>query len=842
MQKSGDIVLRPHQEEAVEAIVRGLDIPPGKRIPGAGLRATVVAACGTGKTFMAAAAALRLARHGRVLVLLPTLDLLTQTVRQWRLAGHTGPAVAVCSLEDDPQLWQLDVRTTTSAPQLGLWHGRGPVTVYATYASLGVLAEAHEGAYGLPMDVFDLIIVDEAHRTSGSAGKAWADIHHQDVIPAMRRLYMTATPRIWKEQPPRTRAQERELVEARRLAEEKERHEAEAEGRVYVSRPRWDRLPRELACSMDDETVFGAVVYELSLASAISRGLLAKYQIVVAELTDPVVTPERLVSEERYEEQLRGERLAAMQTALLETMAAHGLQTTITFHHRTIEAEAFAAGLHRVAARLHQVDPERHPERVWSGWLCGKHEGAHRQTVLADFGRRAGRAVLANCKVLGEGVDIRSVDSVALIDPKGSAVDIVQAIGRALRQAPGQGKMATLIVPIFLGADEKPEDMLSSNSYRPLIRVLEGLRAHDSRAVEMLAIPQENQKRIVDPSRTVGKAPEEGEEEGRLLLRFAAPRDPALIAKWISYTVINTERQDWRRGAEAALRYWQREGNLDVPYEHVEAEGAFPLGRWLSDQRRAYRAGTMTGERAAELEELGIIWDTADHGFAENLAAARAYYELHGTLAAPRHATALDRALGQWLTNIRRPGGLGKDPDRARRRADQLAAIDPDWNPREHGWTVDWQRHHAYLTQLLAAGARLDDVVPGVTLHGEDVGRWLTTQRRDFSRLNEEQQRRLGELGVKTAVRVRKAAKTAAATGPRAGGGAFQKGLEALAQYIARTGSMKVPRGHVEAVIINGEEHAVRLGVWLSNTKSRRDKLDPAQRATLTELGVEWAQ
>ncbi|MCX4722258.1 Helicase associated domain protein [Streptomyces virginiae] len=838
MQKSGDIVLRPHQEEAVEAIVRGLDIPPGKRIPEAGLRATVVAACGTGKTFMAAAAALRLARHGRVLVLLPTLDLLTQTVREWRLAGHTGPAVAVCSLGDDPQLWQLDVRTTTSAPQLGLWHGRGPVTVYATYASLPVLAEAHEGAYGLPMDVFDLVIVDEAHRTSGSAGKAWADVHRQDVIPAMRRLYMTATPRIWKERPPCTREQGREIEEARRLAEEKEREEAEAAGRVYVSRPRWDRLPKELACSMDDPKVFGPVVYELSLASAISRGLLAKYQIVVAELTDPVVTPDRLNSEERYEEQLRGERLAAMQTALLETMAAHGLQTTITFHHRTVEAEAFAAGLHRVAARLHQVDPVRHPERVWSGWLCGEHEGDHRQAVLGDFGRRAGRAVLSNCRVLGEGVDIRATDSVALIDPKGSAVDIVQAIGRALRQAPGQGKMATLIVPIFLGADEKPEDMLSSNSYRPLIRILEGIRAHDEKAVEMLAIPQEPRKRVVDPSLPVGPVPAEGEEEGRLLLRFAAPRDPAIIAKWISYTVINTERQDWRRGAEAAWRYRQREEHLDVPYEHVEVAGAFPLGRWLSDQRRAFRAGAMTGERAAELEELGIVWDTADAGFEQNLGAARAYYDLHGTLAAPRHATVLDQAVGQWLTNVRRPGGLGKDPGRAQRRAAALAAIDPDWNPGTRGWTVDWQRHYAYLAQLLAEGARLTAVVPGVTRHGEDVGRWLATQRWNWDRLNEEQQRRLGELGVKKAPPARKAAaKTTAAVGPRASGEAFQTGLQALQQYVAREGGL--PGRAVVERLPDGTEH--RTGIWIGNQKARRDKLDQTQLTALAELGVHWA-
>ncbi|GLX41393.1 helicase [Streptomyces roseochromogenus] len=833
------ITLRPHQEEAVEAIIRGLDIPPGKRIPKAGLRATVVAACGTGKTFIAAAAALRLARGGRVLVLLPTLDLLTQTAREWRTAGHGGPAVAVCSLEDNAQLYGLQVRTTTSAPQLGLWHGRGPVTVYATYASLGVIAEAHRGEYGLPMEPFDLVVVDEAHRTSGSAGKAWADVHRQEVIPARRRLYMTATPRIWAERPPRNREQERlerELAEERRRDEETRRKQAQAEGRLYVPLSRWDRLPKEMACSMDDPRVFGPVVYELSLADAITRGLLARYQVVVAELTDPVVTPARLYSEERWEERLRGQRLAAVQTTLLETMAEHDLKTTITFHHRTVEAQAFAEGLDRVAARLHAVDPVRHPATVWAGWLRGEHEAEHRASVLADFGRRAGRAVLANCRVLGEGVDIRAVDSVALIDPKGSAVDIVQAIGRALRQKPDEGKMATLIVPVFLREDEKPEGILTSKSYGPLIRVLNGLRAHDERAVEMLAIPQENQKRVVQPSLSVGEAPKEGDEENRLLLRFAAPRDPALIAKWISYQVFNTERQDWRRGVEAAFRYREREQHLEVPYDHTE--GPYPLGRWLSDQRRAFRAGTMTGERAAELEELGIVWDTADAAFEQNLAAGRAYYELHGTLAAPRGAAILDVQIGQWLTNVRRPGGLGKDPVRAARRAAALAAIDENWNPAEHGWTVDWQRHYAYLTQLLAGGARIEDVAPGVTLHGEDIGRWLATQRRDFTKLNEEQRARLGELGVRKAVRARRApAKTGTTAGPGASSQAFHSGVQALAQYVAREG--RLPGRGVVEVLPDGVEH--RTGIWLGNMKARRDRLDQAQLAALAHLGVDWA-
>ncbi|MFI1949467.1 helicase associated domain-containing protein [Streptomyces virginiae] len=338
------------------------------------------------------------------------------------------------------------------------------------------------------------------------------------------------------------------------------------------------------------------------------------------------------------------------------------------------------------------------------------------------------------------------------------------------------------------------------------------------------------------PSVPVGKAPDEGEEESRLLLRFATPRDPALIAKWITYQVINTEHQDWRRGAEAALRYRQRGEHLDVPYEHVEVEGAFPLGRWLSDQRRTFRAGIMTGERAAELEELGIVWDTADAGFETNLAAARAYYALHGTLAAPRGATILDLAVGQWLTNIRRPDGLGKDPERAERRA---AALDPDWNPGTLGWTVDWQRHHTYLAQLLAEGAQPAAIVPGVTRHGEDIGRWLASQRRNWNRLNEEQQHRLAELGVKKAPQARKAAaKTAAASRPRAGGEAFQKGLQALQQYLAREGGM--PGRAVVERLPDGMEH--RTGIWISNQKARRDRLDTAQLAALANLGIDWAR
>ncbi|MEU3787436.1 Helicase associated domain protein [Streptomyces sp900129855] len=793
------VKLRDHQIEAVAAIVRGLDIPPGG-IPWNGLRGQVHAACGTGKTIIAAASAKRIVPKGRILVLVPTLDLLTQTVQAWRAAGHMGPAVAVCSLQDDPELWNLKVRSTTNPVQLALWHGSGPVTIFGTYASLGVLAEAFQGVYGQKLDPVDLAVVDEAHRTSGSMGKAWADIHDQTIIPAYRRLYLTATPRIWEER------LNREVAEGVR-----------------------DPLPQEMAASMDDEKVFGPVLYKLSLASAVSRGLLARYQIIVLELQDPVVTPEKLMGEERRSEEVRGQRLGALQAALLHTMQQHNLQTCITFHHRTIEAQAYAEGLERVAAKLHADQPERYPARVWADWLCGEHVPERRRGVLGEFGSTAWRAVLSNCRVLGEGVDIRAVDSVALLDPKGAPHDIVQAIGRALRQKPGQGKLASLIVPVFLQPGEQPEDMFTSGSYRPLVKVLEGLRAHDEEAVELLAIPQEPQKDVAQPSVNIGSAPEDGEEESRLLLRFAAPRDPVMVADWVSFNVIDTEKQDWARGWAALKKFTEREQNARVPYGHKE--GAYPLGAWVAEQRRAYGAGQMTGLRARRLEKLGMVWSVADERFQENLEAAKAYYEDHWTLCAPRSAVALDKPVGQWLSNMRRAGALDGHPEWKA----ALEAVDPDWNP---DWPAEWQRHYAALRELVADEEGQAEVLPGFTVHAMDIGKWLARQRKPeiWQALHDGQRERLEQLGITPlAPAPEPEAPAKPSTAPVS---AFDKGVAALAQYKAREGSVTVPRGHVER-LEDGSE--VKLGVWIMNQKGRRSKLTADRLAALAALGLNWA-
>lgn len=226
------------------------------------------------------------------------------------------------------------------------------------------------------------------------------------------------------------------------------------------------------------------------------------------EIHDP--SPVQAPSEEAQ----RGRRLALLQTALLEHAAARNLRTVMTFHQRVEEAMAFAEKMPQTAAELYaaeacdealadadalpksSIDAEfyeleagRHvrPDRVWSAWLCGDHLVAERREALRQFadgidaaGRRVHRAFLASVRVLGEGVDIvgeRGVEAVCFADTRGSQVEIVQNIGRALRPNPdGTNKMARIIVPAFLQPGEDPGDMVASASFRPLAAVLQGLR------------------------------------------------------------------------------------------------------------------------------------------------------------------------------------------------------------------------------------------------------------------------------------------------------------------------------------------------------------------------------
>ncbi|KMO95651.1 helicase [Streptomyces roseus] len=858
-----------------------------------GARGTIVSATGSGKTITAAASALECFPDSRILVTVPTLDLLAQTAQAWRLVGHRAPMIAVCSLEHDPVLNELGVRTTTNPIQLALWAASGPVVVFATYASLVDREDIHgagvdglrkirgpleaalaggERLYGQQMAGFDLAIVDEAHGTAGDLGRPWAAIHDNTRIPADFRLYLTATPRILAAARPQRGAGGEEL---------------------------------EIASMTDDPNgTYGAWLAELGLSEAIERGILAGFEIDVLEIRDPAPIPGET------EEAQRGRRLALLQTALLEHAAAHNLHTVMTFHQKVEEAAAFAGKLPQTAAELYvndatdadlaaaeklpksSIDAEfyelengRHvpPDRVWSAWLCGDHLVTERREVLRQFAggidannRRVHRAFLASVRVLGEGVDItgeRGVEAICFADTRGSQVEIVQNIGRALRlNKDGSTKIARIIVPVFLEPGEDPTDMVASASFRPLVAVLQGLRSHDDRLVEQLASRAlTSGKRNIHVRRDqdgqiVGTGGEGEDQEDnadtaaeQALLHFSSPRDAATIAAFLRTRVYRPESLVWLEGYQALIR-WRAENEITgvhaVPYDtetEVGVTKAFPLGRWVHQQRKALRAGELEDRRKTLLNapEAGMVWEPGEEAWEAKLAALRSYRRATGHLA-PRQDAMWGEddemvPIGQHMANLRRKGaknGLGKDPDRAAVRAAQLTAIDEDW---DCPWPLDWQRHYRILADLVNADGVLPHIAPGVVFDGDDIGRWLQQQKQPatWARLLPEQQARLTALGVQPDQKPSPApADSRGAKGPSKAQQAFQRGLAALTQWVEREGTHRpVPRAHGEEIAVEGEAEpvVVKLGVWVSNTKTRRHKLNQLQLDALRKLGIDWA-
>ncbi|MET8021738.1 DEAD/DEAH box helicase [Streptomyces decoyicus] len=746
-----NLQLRPHQKEAVAATIHTLREHP---------RATVVAACGTGKTLIAARTAARIAPRGRVLVLLPTLDLLSQTIRSWRQAGRKGPAVAVCSarqaLAHDPL--GADVPLTTDPAELSALttqSGTGPLTVYATYASLPAVVAAHRDHH---QPAWDLAVVDEAHRTAGRLGKPWAAVHHDDQIPAARRLYLTATPRIWD--------------------------------------PDDSQDDTEAVASMDDEDLFGPVAYHLNLSDAIDLGLLADYQILVPVVTD---TDLRDWLATKAGAGVDGLHLAGRQVAALRAIHDHHLRRILTFHHRVADARAFATTLAETAAAL--PTPLR-PHGLWADWVSGSHTPQIRRRLLLEFTSHTSPdtpAVLSNARVLGEGIDVPDIDAVVFVDPKNSPVDTVQAVGRALRQHPGAGKKATLVVPVYLTPDEDPDDLLGADAYTPLWRTIQALRAHDDRLDARLSDPRTHRPTM---------PPEDPEG----WLRFDRPTQADEIALALSLRVLAPKSAEWRRGLAAARRFRHTHHHLDVPQNYEDPTG-YPLGRWLTWQRHLHTKGTLDAVRVRALERLGIIWDPRQQAFDRALAHAAAYAACHGHLAAPVDEIHDGFPLGRWLATQRTRAETLTD-----QRAAALTTLDHWWNPP---WPITWQRAYHAARQSRAANKT-----------ASEAESWLESQRVRFDRLHPEQKSLLKELGLLELPDTSASPATESRLPARER--AFQRGLAAARAFRAREGHLNVPQRHIEKI----EGDPVRLGQWLSNLRRRRSGLSPQRQAALAELGL----
>ncbi|GAA2331266.1 Helicase associated domain protein [Streptomyces cuspidosporus] len=508
-------------------------------------------------------------------------------------------------------------------------------------------------------------------------------------------------------------------------------------------------------------------------------------------------------------------------------------------------------------------------------WLCGDHKPNHRRRVLGEFadgiatdGTVVEKGFLGSVKVLGEGVDTRECDSVYWADVRGSMPDLVQAVGRALRMQPGEGKVASLVVPVLLGPGETADNMLTSRAFGGLAKLLEALRAHDARVVEQLAqqqAPSVQKAAQGQESRGEGNGSSGPSSPARKLLKFSTPRDPAQLAAFINLRVLNPEHEHWRRGIEASVIYAREHDDLKVPFtyrvpgrddQEAEAEGwpaalaAFPLGQWIADARRFYARGNMDEDRIEQLEKLGMVWSHFDVAWEEGLAAARGWAAEAGHLLAPLDATFQGYRVGIWLKNARAAARKAAEIEQRRaqglpvqssagvlsdERREQLEDIDPSWCP---SWPVQWQRCFHLVRLHLEAGHPLP-TEPGDVVHqGEDLGRWVRAQRLGWDNLTTVQKWMCEHvLGIEPATEDEKPRPR------RTQADKWALNYEAARQFYEREGHLRVPRKHIERIVVgeDQEQRELRLGAWIGNQRSRAATLSPERVEQLSAIGMRWS-
>ena len=515
--------LRPHQQQAFDDVLKGFQTHD---------RGKLIMACGTGKTFTS----LRIAEGvvppgGTVLYLVPSLALIAQTLRGWTVdAERPMRPMLVCSdaqvHEQDARRKSLNDETVVSVADLAhpattkpdvlvaRWNrlrelseqaqDNAMTVVFSTYQSLQVIADAQAGSAAGTLPPFDLIICDEAHRTtgvtlSGSDESAFVRIHDNNQIQGKKRLYMTATPRLYGES-------------AKKSMKEKD---ADA-----------------VICSMDDVQLYGPEFHRLGFGKAVDEELLTDYRVIVLTIDEEYTRKmSTLLSLGISDAEARTEdgeiqiddvsKILGCWSGLCKRskyILPDGTSTNdFSFDPEPMKrAVAFCSTIknsrdlitpafERITERASESEETCGAVRAHVRHIDGTF-GANERKNLLDWIKAEPEAgtcrILSNVRCLSEGVDVPSLDAVLFLSPRNSQVDVVQSLGRVMRKSPGK-KYGYIILPVAIPANKRADEVLNDNKrYRVVWEVLRALRAHDERFNVWINQLQFNDK--VNPDKNKG--------------------------------------------------------------------------------------------------------------------------------------------------------------------------------------------------------------------------------------------------------------------------------------------------------------------------------------------------
>lgn len=474
--------LRPHQKEAIESVLKGFETAD---------RGKLIMACGTGKTFTSLKLAETFGAGKNILFLAPSISLISQTIKEWLSESSIEiGCIPVCSdssvgkKEEDSfsdSLSEFQYSASTNVDDFVSRYNGMPdnvmKVVFSTYQSIDVI---YEGQKQCNFE-FDLIICDEAHRTTGAtiSGKNeshFTKIHKNDFIKGKKRIYMTATPKVFSESV-KKKAEDAEVI-------------------------LW---------SMDDENVYGKEFYRLGFGEAVEENLLTDYKVIILSVSQSYVHKyfQRDIDTEELDDYgkivgvwnaLSKHNLVDI-TTYTEQNDPDPMKRAVAFTGTIKASETFKKLINNAynffdyeANDLVKLDVDH---------VDGKMSSIERNNKLHYLKEEPAEhtcKILSNARCLSEGIDVPSLDAVVFLSPRSSMVDIVQSVGRVMRKSPNK-KYGYIILPVVVRDDVPPEVALNDNKrYSIIWNVLQALRSHDDRfnnIVNSLQFNKGNQTRII---------------------------------------------------------------------------------------------------------------------------------------------------------------------------------------------------------------------------------------------------------------------------------------------------------------------------------------------------------
>lgn len=458
---------KEHQRNAIDDVLEGFKTYD---------RGKLIMACGTGKTFTS----LRIVEEllngkGNVLFLVPSISLISQTISEWSAqCNYTFDALVVCSdskVSKGENLVDLGIPSTTNVDRLCEWankiknDSREMHFIFSTYQSIDAVSKFQDRA---KFD-FDIIVCDEAHRTTGVTlsdedESYFVKVHDNKFISARKRLYMTATPRIFSDNV------------------KKKANDVNAE-----------------LCSMDDESKYGKTFHNLTFSDAVAQSLLTDYKVLVLAVDEEYVKRELqyLLTDENHELKLDDTvKIMGCWNGLSKKSIDKNnysfnidpapMKRSVAFCNRIKDSEKLVEMFKVIQNHIKDNNPEEYKRlvNIEIEHVDGKFNALEKKDKinwLKEDTQYGTCRILTNARCLSEGIDVPALDSVIFLNPRSSMVDIIQSVGRVMRKSPGK-KYGYVMLPIGIPSGENPEEALDNNEkYKIVWSVLQALRAHDDR-------------------------------------------------------------------------------------------------------------------------------------------------------------------------------------------------------------------------------------------------------------------------------------------------------------------------------------------------------------------------